>query len=81
VKVRVPPLVTDRPLLPEARVVATVTLLAGAADSDTPTVAELPCATLSVAGLTVIEPLVPVVWPVQVTPLRVKAVGLVLVPE
>ena len=72
---------TDKPLFPDVRVVATVTLPAGAADSEMPTVAEPPCGTFSEAGLAVIEPPVPVVCPVQATPLRVKAAGLALVPE
>ena len=72
---------TDRPVLPDVRLVVTVTLLAGAADSETPTVPVLPCVTDSEVWLAVMVPPPPVVWPVHATPFRVNAVGLVLVPE
>ena len=65
VKVSVPPELTDRPLLPEARLTVTVTFEVGAVDSDTPNVPVPPWATDSdtglatmlglVAGLTVTE--------------------------
>ena len=75
-----PPPLTVSPVLPEVRVVVTVTFAAGAADSEMPTLPMAPCATDSVLELATIEPVVPVVGPVQATPLRVKAVGLTLVP-
>src|SRR5438105_11111615 len=42
VNVRVPPPLTERPVLPEVLAVVTVTLAVGAADREMPTVAEAP---------------------------------------
>ena len=50
VKVRVPPEVTDMPLLPEVKSTVTVTAEVGAADSLTPKVPVEPCATDRTAG-------------------------------
>jgi hypothetical protein len=50
VKVSVPPPVTDRPVLPLARAVVTVTFDAGCVDSDTAYVPDLPCWTPSWVG-------------------------------
>ena len=50
VKVSVPPEVTDRPLLPVAKLTVTVTVNAGAAESLTPTVPVESCATGRAAG-------------------------------
>ena len=72
---------TVSPLSPDVRVVVTVTFADGAADSDSPNVPVEPCVTDSVVGLATMLPVVPVTPPVQVTPLRVNAVGLVLVPQ
>jgi len=50
VKVRVPPEVTDTPLLPEVNSAVTVTVEVGAAERRTPKVPAEPCATDRVAG-------------------------------
>jgi hypothetical protein len=46
------PALTVRPEFPEARVTLTVTLAAGAADSDTPNTSLVPCATANALGAT-----------------------------
>jgi len=51
VNVSVPPELTDRPLLPDARLTVTVTFDVGAVDSDNPNVPDPPWATDSDVGL------------------------------
>ena len=80
VNVSEPPAVTDRPLFPDVFAVVTVTFEVGAEDSVIPTVPSLPWVMFCVVGATTMLGLLPVVWPVQATPLTVNAVGLVLVP-
>src|SRR5438105_4769309 len=80
VKVRDPPPLTDRPVLPEVREVVTVTLADGADDRLIPTVPLWPCWTFSDVALATRLGVFPPTCPVHVVPFMVNVVGLVLVP-